>query len=179
MDTRDQAVDVCDTLSRAEAARGFRSTGRRGARGAQLDGVVEDEAQWKSHNYNHLMEQPTIFYAIALTLALMDFGGGINCWLAWGYVGLRMLHSLIQATVNIVALPVRGVRSGVALPDRPDASCRSEDPPRLRTALAGEAGHQLDMGRPAELADRLDPFELVTAGNQRLGVASEGRRDCS
>ena len=61
-----------------------------GARGVDLDGKAEArQAQWKSHNYNHLMEQPTIFYAIALTLALMDFGGGINYWLAWGYVGLR------------------------------------------------------------------------------------------
>ena len=47
-----------------------------GSRGANLDGVIDDEAQWKAHNYNHLMEQPTIFYAIALSLALMDFGGG-------------------------------------------------------------------------------------------------------
>ena len=73
-----------------------------GARGVDLDGRAAPEAQWKSHNYNHLMEQPTIFYAIALTLALMDFGGGINYWLAWGYVGFRVLHSLVQATVNIV-----------------------------------------------------------------------------
>jgi hypothetical protein len=80
----------------------------RGSRGANLDGRGEDEAQWKSHNYNHLMEQPTLFYAIAITLALMDFGGGINYWLAWGYVGLRIVHSLIQCTVNIIAyrLPV-------------------------------------------------------------------------
>ncbi len=50
------------------------------------------------------MEQPTIFYAIALTLALMDFGGGINYWLAWGYVGFRIVHSIVQGTVNIVAI---------------------------------------------------------------------------
>lgn len=78
-------------------------TARRGGRGVNLDGVLPDEAQWKSHNYNHLMEQPTIFYAIALTLALMDMGHGINLWLAWGYVGFRILHSLIQSTSNIVA----------------------------------------------------------------------------
>jgi hypothetical protein len=46
------------------------------------------------------MEQPTLFYAIAITLALMDMGGGINYWLAWAYVGFRVLHSLVQATVN-------------------------------------------------------------------------------
>jgi hypothetical protein len=73
-----------------------------GARGVDLEGKAAPIAMWKSHNYTHLMEQPTIFYAIALTLALMDFGGGINYWLAWGYVGLRIIHSLFQATVNVV-----------------------------------------------------------------------------
>jgi hypothetical protein len=73
-----------------------------GSRGVDLEGKAQAAAQWKSHNYNHLMEQPTLFYAIALTLALMDFGGGINYWLAWGYAGLRMVHSLIQCTVNVV-----------------------------------------------------------------------------
>lgn len=75
-----------------------------GSRGVDLEGRAEPRAQWKSHNYNHLMEQPTIFYAIALTLAIMDMGGGINYWLAWGYVGFRVLHSLVQGTVNIVAI---------------------------------------------------------------------------
>ena len=73
-----------------------------GGRGVNLEGVVPDDTQWKSHNYNHLMEQPTLFYAVALTLALMGFGSGINCWLAWGYVGFRVLHSLVQSTVNVV-----------------------------------------------------------------------------
>jgi hypothetical protein len=73
-----------------------------GSRGVDLEGKAEASAQWKCHNYNHLMEQPTIFYAIAITLALMDFGGGLNYWLAWGYVGFRVIHSLIQCTVNIV-----------------------------------------------------------------------------
>lgn len=74
----------------------------RGGRGQNLEGVVPDKVQWVSHNYSHLMEQPTLFYAIALTLALMGMGDGLNYWLAWAYVGLRILHSLIQATVNIV-----------------------------------------------------------------------------
>ena len=76
----------------------------RGSRGANLDGRAPEECQWPSHNYNHLMEQPTIFYAIALTLALMDFGGSINLLLAWGYVVFRILHSIVQSTVNIVAI---------------------------------------------------------------------------
>ncbi len=83
---------------------GIELKGRRGGRGAQLDGVLDDRVQWKAHNYNHLLEQPTIFYAIAITLALL--GGGdvwINVWLAWAYVALRVLHSLIQATDNVVS----------------------------------------------------------------------------
>ena len=75
-----------------------------GSRGVDLEGRAEARAQWKSHNYSHLMEQPTLFYAIALSLALMGMGGGMNYWLAWGYVGLRVVHSLVQATVNIVAI---------------------------------------------------------------------------
>ncbi len=83
--------------------KGIVMKGRRGGRGAQLDGVVEDEVQWKAHNYNHLLEQPTLFYAIAITLALIGTGDvWINLWLAWAYVVLRILHSLIQATVNVV-----------------------------------------------------------------------------
>jgi len=82
--------------------KGIDLRGRSGGRPGQLDGVVEDQVQWKAHNYAHLMEQPTIFYAIVLTLALMGSGGGINLWLAWGYVGLRIAHSLIQATANII-----------------------------------------------------------------------------
>src|SRR5919106_1553920 len=64
-----------------------------GARGVDLEGQALPQAQWKSHNYNHLMEQPTIFYAIALTLALMGMDQPINIWLAWGYVGFRVAHS--------------------------------------------------------------------------------------
>ena len=73
-----------------------------GSRGVDLEGRADPRAQWKSHNYSHLLEQPTIFYAIALTLAMMDMGGGLNHWLAWGYVGLRVIHSLVQSTVNVV-----------------------------------------------------------------------------
>jgi len=60
--------------------------------------------RWKADNYNHLMEQPTLFYAVALTLALIGEGAGLNVGLAWIYVGLRIVHSLVQATVNIVVL---------------------------------------------------------------------------
>jgi hypothetical protein len=60
--------------------------------------------RWKADNYNHLMEQPTLFYAVALTLALIGQGTGLNASLAWLYVGLRIAHSLVQAIVNIILL---------------------------------------------------------------------------
>lgn len=74
----------------------------RGGKPGALDGVLPDSTQWKAHNYIHLMEQPTLFYAICLTLAVLGAGGGLNATLAWVYVGLRVLHSLIQGTSNII-----------------------------------------------------------------------------
>lgn len=62
------------------------------------------EVRWKADNYNNLMEQPTLFYAVALTLALLNAGSGLNAALAWIYVALRVVHSLVQATVNKVNL---------------------------------------------------------------------------
>lgn len=76
----------------------------RGGRPGILDGMVPDRAQWPAHNYNHLMEQPTVFYAVALVIAFTGTGDGINAWLAWGYVALRIVHSIIQATINKVAI---------------------------------------------------------------------------
>lgn len=75
-----------------------------GGTGRQLDGVLPDKAQWVAHNYNHLMEQPTIFYATALALAMMGQGDGINAQIAWGYVVFRVLHSLVQVLWNRVAV---------------------------------------------------------------------------
>ena len=87
----------------ALARKGISLKGRVGSKGGDLDGVVEPQVQWKAHNHNHLMEQPTLFYAIAIVLALQGAGDvWINVWLAWAYVGFRVIHSLIQATVNVV-----------------------------------------------------------------------------
>lgn len=53
-----------------------------------------------ANNFNHLHEQPTQFYAVALTLALLGVDDGTTVGLGWAYVGLRIVHSLVQATVN-------------------------------------------------------------------------------
>jgi len=57
-----------------------------------------------AYNSNHLMEQPTIFYALVVYTYLAGQQNGPNLVLAWAYVALRVVHSLIQATVNIVLL---------------------------------------------------------------------------
>ena len=56
-------------------------------------------------NYNHLHEQPVIFYALCTYAHLVGVADELNIMLAWAYVGLRILHSLIQALWNLV--PVR------------------------------------------------------------------------
>jgi uncharacterized MAPEG superfamily protein len=77
---------------------------RPGGRGQDLEGVLPDEINWKAHNYSHLMEQPTLFYATVMILAIMG-AASIDVMLAWAYVVLRVVHSIWQATVNRV--PVR------------------------------------------------------------------------
>ena len=62
------------------------------------------KVRWKADNYNHLLEQPTLFYATAFTLALLGAGEGINLSLAWAYVGLRVVHSLHQALWNKIEI---------------------------------------------------------------------------
>ena len=74
-----------------------------GGRGADLEGVLPDSINWKSHNYTHLMEQPTIFYATVMILALMG-ASATDVAFAWGYVALRIVHSIWQATVNQVSI---------------------------------------------------------------------------
>ena len=83
-------------------AAGVRLGKLRGGTGRGAEGVVPDEVQWKAHNYNHLHEAPTVFYAVALALAVMGHGDGLNAELAWVYVALRIVHSLIQTLWNKV-----------------------------------------------------------------------------
>lgn len=69
---------------------------------ADLNARLPPSVRWKADNYNHLMEQPTIFYATCLAAAGSGHSDAANLGLAWGYVGLRVVHSLVQATRNII-----------------------------------------------------------------------------
>ena len=76
-----------------------------GGRGVDLEGVLPPLTNWKSHNYTHLCEQPTLFYAVIVFLQLSGGDTDLTRGLAWGYVVLRIVHSFWQSTVNRV--PVR------------------------------------------------------------------------
>lgn len=73
-----------------------------GGTGRNLDDVLPSKVQWVAHNYNHLHEAPTVFYAVALALAMIGQGDGLNGTIAWLYVLLRIAHSLLQMSSNRV-----------------------------------------------------------------------------
>jgi hypothetical protein len=83
---------------------GLDAKGMVGTTGASLRAQLPDNVSWKADNYNHLHEAPTLFYAVAIVLAIIGQGDGFNTTLAWAYVILRVLHSVVQATINRVAL---------------------------------------------------------------------------
>jgi len=68
-------------------------------RGEQM-ATLPPEVRWKADNYNHLMEQPTVFYAVALSLAVLGEASSANVALAWAYVGFRVVHSFVQTLIN-------------------------------------------------------------------------------
>ena len=73
-------------------------------RGQQMN-ELPPQVRWKADNYNHLFEQPTLFYAVTLALAMLGDASMLAVGLAWVYVALRVVHSLWQAQVNII--PIR------------------------------------------------------------------------
>jgi hypothetical protein len=70
-------------------------------RGQQMS-ELPPQVRWKADNYNHLFEQPTLFYAVALVLAVLGDASTLSLALAWGYVALRVAHSVWQALVNVI-----------------------------------------------------------------------------
>ncbi len=65
---------------------------------------IPSEVRRVADNYNHLFEAPTLFYAIALSVVLLGFADPVHAACAWAYAGLRVAHSVLQATINRVTL---------------------------------------------------------------------------
>ena len=83
-----------------------------GTRGGDGEAQMPAKANWISHNYTHLMEQPTVFYPVVIMLAMMGDNSALSVNLAWAYTGLRVVHGLWQANVNTI--PVRFAFFGLA-----------------------------------------------------------------
>lgn len=83
-----------------------------GARYADVEADMPAKINWVSHNYTHLMEQPTLFYAVVLVLAVAGDTSGVSLTAAWAYALIRIAHSLWQGIVNTV--PVRALMFGLS-----------------------------------------------------------------
>ena len=66
--------------------------------------TLPSEVSRIADNHNHLFEQPTLFYAIVISIAVLGHGDATAVTCAWSFVILRVVHSLIQSTVNLVML---------------------------------------------------------------------------
>ncbi|PHR91202.1 MAG: hypothetical protein COA69_11825 [Robiginitomaculum sp.] len=71
-------------------------------RNPKLGEQIPEKARWVADNYNHLHEQPVLFYALMAYLFMTQQTDTFNLALAWGYVGIRVVHSLVQVTINKV-----------------------------------------------------------------------------
>ena len=70
-----------------------------------LNALMPDRAKQVSDNYMHLMEQPTLFYAVCFSLQFLGQGEHpVNIGFAWGYVSIRVLHTLVHSTFNDVRI---------------------------------------------------------------------------
>ena len=78
----------------------------RGARYADVEKDMPAKVNWVSHNYTHLMEQPTLFYAAVAILAIAGDTSAVSLYAAWGYALIRIVHSLWQGLVNIVKVRI-------------------------------------------------------------------------
>lgn len=76
-----------------------------GGRYQDVEPAMPAKVNWVSHNYVHLMEQPTLFYAVIMILAVAGDSTSTSLALAWAYCGLRIVHSLWQNLVNTI--PIR------------------------------------------------------------------------
>jgi hypothetical protein len=70
----------------------------------KLRDLLPKEVTRISNNYNHLFEQPTLFYAVAISIAVLGHVDSLHVWCAWAYAILRISHSITQATIDLVLI---------------------------------------------------------------------------
>ncbi len=73
-----------------------------GSRYVDVEPNMPAKVNWVSHNYTHLVEQPTIFYAAIAVLAIAGDSSQLTLGLAWGYTAIRIVHSIWQIFINVL-----------------------------------------------------------------------------
>jgi hypothetical protein len=89
-------------LTRIPAMSKLKIHPQKGQDTSKLRDLLPDNVNRISNNYNHLFEQPTLFYAVAISIALLGHVDSLHISCAWAYAILRIFHSIIQATIDIV-----------------------------------------------------------------------------
>lgn len=95
-------VTILMFFTRIPAMQRLKINPQKGADTSELKKLLPDEVNRVSNNYNHLFEQPTLFYAVAITIALLGHVDSIHIYCAWIFAVLRIAHSLVQVTVDHV-----------------------------------------------------------------------------
>ena len=69
---------------------------------SSIGGIFPSKVERVADNYNHLFEQPTVFYAVSFVIWGLSHTDALHLYCAWAYVVIRIIHSILQATVNLV-----------------------------------------------------------------------------
>ncbi|WP_286270452.1 MAPEG family protein [Thalassotalea hakodatensis] len=91
-------------ITRISAMKKLKIHPEKGQDTSNLKLLLPAEVNRISNNYNHLFEQPTLFYAVVLLIALLGHVDTLSVICAWSYVAVRVIHSLIQITIDRVLI---------------------------------------------------------------------------
>jgi len=91
-------------VTRISAMKKLRIHPQKAQNTSDLTALLPKEVTRISNNYNHLFEQPTLFYVVSISIALLGHVDTFFVTCAWLFVALRVAHSIVQATVDIVML---------------------------------------------------------------------------
>ncbi len=70
----------------------------------KLNQVLPEAVNYPSNNLKNLFELPVLFYALCLYLAAVAQVDSLYVYSAYGYLALRVVHSAVHCTVNLVLL---------------------------------------------------------------------------
>lgn len=66
-----------------------------------------ENVQKVQRNYHNLLGTPMLFYAACAAALALGIADTVLLYMAWAYVGLRVIHSYVHITSNVVTLRFR------------------------------------------------------------------------